>query len=177
MKKSIYYLSIVATLFTACNTANNKKAQVIDAEVEGLEYQCAGLVKYTDANGSLSCDHTPVGFKIGEIRLGSIKKIPKDGIILPQDIVGVNRDNLNNENVIKLSVILQSIDSDNNPENGITITKKTREKLSKTPIVLQDMTLDEIKEIIELELDDINFTTPKKSINHLLNSMKRFNIR
>jgi len=177
MKKRFLIPILFTTFFTGCDVIEDKHAKVVDSEVEGLEYQCSGLIEYTNKSGALSCAHTPVGFKIGEIRLGLIYKIPKDGIILPQDIVGVPRGNITDKNVIKLSMVLQTLDSDNNPENGITITKETREKLSNIPIDLKKMNINEIKELIQAQLGDVNFTKPKKSILHLNNSMRRFNIQ
>ncbi len=177
MKKRVLLLSAIAYIFIGCGNPENKIAKVVDSEVEGLEYQCAGMIEYTDKNGTLSCAHMPLAFKIGEIRLGHIYKIPTDGIILPQDIVGVDRKNITDKNVLKLTVILQSIDSDKNPENGITISKETRKRLSQTPINIKKMNLDEIKEIMESELGDLNFTKPVKSLLHLNRSMRRFNIK
>ena len=166
---------IAASLFIGCISVEDKKAKVVDSEVEGLEYQCAGLFDYTSKNGELSCRHMPLGFKIGEVRLGKIYKIPEDGIILPQDIVGANRSDINNQNVVKLSVLLQSLDADKNPENGITITKETRDKL-KLPIELQKVTLSELEELLETQLGKIEFRKPRNSLIHLNNSMIRFNI-
>ncbi len=175
MKKMVSLSLILATLFSGCVTIEDQKAKVIDSEVEGLEYQCAGLFDYTTKDGELSCRHMPLGFKIGEIRLGKIYTIPEDGIILPQDIVGAKRSDINNPNVVKLSVLLQSLDADKNPENGITITKEVRDKL-KLPIELNKVTLAELKELVEAQLGKIEFKQPHKSIIHLNNSMKRFNI-
>ncbi len=174
--KRVISLSIIAlSLFSGCVSVEDKKAKVVDSEVEGLEYQCAGLFDYTSKDGELSCRHMPLGFKIGEIRLGKIYKIPQDGIILPQDIVGAKRSDLYNQNVVKLTVLLQSLDADKNPENGITITKETRDKL-KLPIQLQKVTLAELEELLETQLGKIEFRKPKSSLIHLNNSMIRFNI-
>jgi hypothetical protein len=162
---------------TGCEEVIQNSAQVIDSEVEGLEYQCSGLIKYTDKNGTLTCNHLPLAFKIGEIKLGLLYKMPEDNIILPQDIVGVKRADINSSNVIKVITILQSLDKDKNPENGITITKETRDKLSDTMIDIKEESLEDIKELISSQIEDINFTDTNSSIKHLNSSMKRFNIK
>ena len=177
MKKILLILTFILLFFTNCKPIKQNSAKVIDSEVEGLEYQCMGLMNYTDKNGTLYCSHLPIAFKIGEIKLGIIYKIPQDGIILPQDIAGVSRDDIYNKNVIKITTILQSLDEDNNPENGIKITKEIRDKLSEAFIDIKKESLSEIKEIIETQIEDINFTNEKQSILHLHKSMKRFNIR
>ncbi len=177
MKRNLFISSILAILLTGCFEIKPQKAKVVDSEVEGLEYQCTGLIDYTDKNGTLECSHMPIAFLVGEIKLGIIYKIPKDGIILPQDIVNVPRDKVYNKDVIKILTILQSLDSDKNPENGIQITKETRDKLSKLPVIdIKKYSLDEIKELIETQIEDINFTKPKESILHLNRSMRRYNI-
>lgn len=174
--KNIIALSILASsLFNGC-ILESKKAKVVDSEVEGLEYQCGGLVNYTPKNGNLTCAHIPIAFKIGELRLGVIYKIPNDGIILPQDIVGVSRANLKDKEVEKLSIIFQSLDSDKNPENGITISKKISEQLT-VPMKIEDYTIDEIKELIDTQVDEeIEFKESDSAIMHLNRSMRRFNI-
>jgi len=176
MKQKLILLSLLPILFTSCTLPEEKVAKVVDSEVEGLEYQCSGLIEYTDNNGTLICSHMPLAFKIGEIRLGIIYKMPKDNIILPQDMVGVSREEITNPDVVKVLTILQSLDSDKNPENGITITKETRDRLSNVIIDIKKENLEEIKELISAQVGDINFTKPKNSVIHLHKSMKRFNI-
>ena len=177
MKKTVLLIvSAAMIILTGCKTGTEHHANVIDSAVEGMEYQCGGLIQYTPKDGYLSCEHLPLGFKIGEIRLGVMYKIPSDNIILPQDIVGVKRDKLTDKNVVKLTVILQTLDSDHNLENGITITKETRDKL-KAPIELKEMPLEEIEELIEEQLGKVSFQEPNKALKHLQKSMKKYNIK
>jgi len=175
--KRILILSALSATFAmiigGCQFAKTRSATVVDSVVEGLEYQCAGDVHYTKADGVATCKHMPIGFKVGEIVLGAMKKMPADGIILPQDIVGVKRSNLNNENVKKMTVILQTLDADHNPENGIKITKETRKKL-KIYVDLQHTPMDEIKDIIDAQLGDQNYTSPNQAITHLKHSMRKY---
>ncbi len=177
MKNRFIILTLAPIIFSGCISVKTKSAKVIDSEVEGLEYQCAGLSNYTDKNGTATCKHMPLAFKIGEIKLGVIYKMPKDGIILPQDIAKVSRDKIYDKNVIKITTILQSLDEDHNPNNGIKITKEVRDKLSKQFIDIKKESLVDIKDLIESELGDINFTTAKSSITHLHKSMRKYNIK
>ncbi len=175
MKKYLTISIVLASILSSCSNLEEKKAKVIDSEVQGLEYQCAGLVNYTNRDGELTCTHMPLAFKIGELRLGLIYKMPNDGLILPQDIVGADRSDITNKDVIKLSIILQTLDSDKNPNNGITISKESSNKL-KLPIELKKVSLSELKELLQTQLGDIEFREPKKSIYHLNSTMQRFNI-
>ena len=176
MKNFILALIVCTTFFTGCSSLPERHAKVIDSAVEGLEFQCAGMIEYTPKDGSLSCQHMPLGFKVGEIKLGIVYKIPEDGIIFPQDIAGVSRNNLTNSEVVKLTVLLQSLDEDKNPENGIKISKKTREKL-KEFIDLKEISLAELKDLVEAQLGrPIEFKEPKSAIEHLERSMRSYNI-
>ena len=176
MVKKLLLLSIISIILIGCDDAERKSAKIIDSTVEGLEYQCAGSVHYTNKDGIATCKHMPMGFKVGEIFIGMINNIPKDGIIVPQDMVGVNRSNINNENVKKVTIILQTLDADHNPSNGITISKDTREKL-KIFVDMQHTSLNDIKDIIDAQLGDQNYTTAQNAIKHLRRSMKLFNVK
>ena len=175
MKKIIFTVITTATFFTACTLPANKKAKVIDSAVEGLEVQCAGQISYTSKDGSISCRYLPLTFKLGEIKLGQVYKIPNDSIILPQDIVGAKRNDLTNKDVIKLTVILQSLDNDHNPSNGITIDKETRRKLS-TFVDLHKTSLQDLKDLIDAQLGTTNFKDKKSALKHLNKSMRKYNV-
>lgn len=162
-------------LFTACNVQEHS-AKVVDSEVEGLEYQCAGLFEYTDKNGSISCNHMPVAFMLGQIKLGLLYEIPQDSLVLPQDIVNVPRNNGDDKNLLKVLTLLQSLDEDQNPDNGIKIPRNIHQKLT-TFIDIKDMELAEIEELIEDQLEqNITFKEPVKVLQHLQKSMKRYKL-
>jgi hypothetical protein len=178
--KKFKLLALAASFFIAgCQDVKPQKAKFIDSEVEGVEYLCAGLRKITDKDGNIYCEHTPFAMKIGEIVLGNMEKLPSDGILLPQDLVGASRNDLNNENVKKLIILLQSLDADKNPSNGITITKEIRDNLKAKVVFLKDLTLEELKSFVESQLGDIDFVDEEQATNHLKRSMKKygFNIK
>jgi len=174
MKKVVFALMFIGFVFNGCQDVKPQKAKFVDSEVEGVEYMCAGLRKITDKGGNIYCEHTPFAMKIGEIVLGNMEKLPDDGILLPQDLVGANRDDLNNQNVKKLIILLQSLDSDKNPSNGITITKEVRDNLRARVVFLKDLTLEELKSFVESQLGDIDFVDEVDAINHLKVSMKKY---
>ena len=174
MKKTLLAASLISLLFIGCSTGTKQSAKVIDSAVEGLEYQCAGDVHYTTKDGTLECYHTPIGFKVGGVKIGIIEKVPGDGIILPQDILHLKRSDINNDNVKKLTILLQTLDADNNPENGIQITKENSDKLDMF-IDLQKTELNEFTQLIENLLEK-NATDEKSALTHLHRSMKKLNI-
>ena len=176
MKKGLLTSILAVAFFAGCGEPKVKTAKVIDSAVGGLEVQCAGNVKYTPADGTIKCLNMPLALKIGEIKLGLIYDMPQDGIILPQDIVNVDRSNITDKNVVKLLVLLQSLDKDHNPDNGIEITKETRDKLNTYYIDLQKTPLEDIKDLVEAQLGETVFKDKKAAIEHLEKSMKQYNI-
>lgn len=173
--KKLFLLLPLLFLFAACNIEEHS-AKVVDSEVEGLEYQCAGLFEYTDKNGSISCNHMPVAFMLGQIKLGLLYEIPQDSLVLPQDIVNVPRENGDDKNLIKVLTLLQSLDEDQNPENGIKIPLEIHKKLT-TFIDIKEMKIEEIQELVEHQLErNITFKEPVKVLLHLQKSMNRYNL-
>jgi hypothetical protein len=71
----------------------------------------------------------PVTFKLGDLTLGSVSKMPVDKHIFPQDLLDVDRNDTNNSTVIAMAQLLQSLDCDNNPENGIDINATSIENI------------------------------------------------
>ena len=89
-----------------------------DSEVEGLSYSTPSQKGDTDAKGTFKYkDGESVEFKIGGITLGKAKA-QED--MTPVTLIGTN---YNDPKVVKILQFLQSIDSDHNPSNGITISK------------------------------------------------------
>ncbi len=176
MKKKLITLSTLLFLALGINSCSEKEihtAKVVDSTVGGIEYQCAGLIQYTKADGNIKCYHLPLGFKVGEIKVGILYDIPADGIIFPQDMLGVKRTELTNEDVKKITMLLQTVDEDNNPENGITITKETRKKLDDF-IDLQKVSLAELQDYLEAKLNK-PVVSQEKAIKHLYRSMREYN--
>ncbi len=87
-----------------------------DAAVTGVAYSTtSGVTGVTDANGSFRYNPgDTITFTLGTLALGSA---PAAGVVSPIDIAGGSANKLTN-----LLVLLQSLDSDGNPGNGINIT-------------------------------------------------------
>lgn len=90
----------------------------IDSAVAGINYACGDLSGVTDAEGKFdyksgdSCT-----FKIGDVSLGSIDNMTEEApIVTPFDVAE------DKDKAIKIASLLQTIDADGNPDNGIDIT-------------------------------------------------------
>jgi len=121
-------IGLSAVSFVACSDDGGdssgggvKSGTFSDSEVEGLSYSTPSQKGYTDANGTFKYnDGEEVTFKIGGITLGKSKA---QSDMTPVTLVGTN---YNDPKVVKILQFLQSIDSDNNASNGITISDAFR---------------------------------------------------
>lgn len=92
---------------------------LIDSPVSGVSYSAtSGKSGVTDDKGSFNFNHgDKIGFKLGGLTLGNI---PGSLIVTPIELAGSNDSKLQN-----LLILLQSLDSDSNLTNGISISTET----------------------------------------------------
>ena len=96
-----------------------------DAAVEGAEYSSGPTSNgLTEKGGVFMADEGVFEFSIGATALGSVQiSRAWDGSqVTPADFIGVDE-----EKVIDIARILQGLDEDGNPQNGILISQNTRE--------------------------------------------------
>ncbi len=148
--------------------SNITKGQLIDGYIAGVHYKCSSQMEGdTDVNGTFECDKLPVEFTLAQVKLGEIKKLPKDKHIFPQDLVGVDRNSTDDVKVLAMAQFLQSLDSDANLDNGIEISKDTKEALKE---VVKDSKIDLSKEV---EVDaDKNETTIEETLKKVEEKLK-----
>jgi hypothetical protein len=91
----------------------------VDSAVAGLTYVSGGTTGKTDSTGAFQYTAgNTVTFKVGDIVLGTVT--PK-AVITPVTLVSGATDETN-ATVANIAKFLQTIDDDNNPANGITIS-------------------------------------------------------
>ena len=99
---------------------------LLDAVVEGVGYQTvSGLSGTTNAAGEFTY-HTgdQVTFQIGSVVLGTVTA---SSVLTPVDLVGAS--NTADRRVINLARLLQSLDEDGDPSNGLTISTSAQNAL------------------------------------------------
>lgn len=90
----------------------------VDSAVTGLRYQTETQSGLTDSDGSFNyLANETVTFSLGDIVLPSIDA---DSLVTPLDVFSTA--DIGDTRVINLTRLLQTLDSDANPENGITLT-------------------------------------------------------
>ncbi len=130
---------LIPFIFVACGGSKSdyfitQTGTLNDSKVAGVNYSCGSNSGVTNSKGEFNCrsDSNNIKFYIGSVTLGSIKTSNlKSFTLYPADLVDVNRSDTNSSKVVNILQILQSLDEDNNPYNGITINQVTREALSK----------------------------------------------
>ncbi|WP_299513704.1 hypothetical protein [uncultured Limnohabitans sp.] len=120
---------LMAATLVACGGGsgagpNVKTGYFIDSAVEGLRYQSGSQSGYTDSNGTFRYEEgQPVTFSIGKLELGSL--VVKNSRVFPVDLIDGAADE-SHPTVSLMAQILQTLDSDGDPSNGITISDRTR---------------------------------------------------
>lgn len=125
MNKATLPLAISsALLLTACggggggsNDASAKTGQLIDSAVAGVAYQTPSYSGKTNTNGEYHfIEGEAVTFTIGSISFGPL---PAKAVLTPLDLAGST--DITNRKVINIARLLQTLDDDQNPANGISI--------------------------------------------------------
>ena len=163
--KSLGLQTIVTTIFglslIGCgggSSSNNtsptstvKEAQLVDSAIQGVDYTTNSLSGITDESGTFQYNSTDttITFKVGSLTLAdfNLSKLNSDNKLLPADIFDVNRTNTTDANLLKFIRVVQSLDNDNNPDNGILIDDNTKGFLS-TDINIKDANISQLQTIM-----------------------------
>ena len=173
MKKSTMGLTlsvaIATVLLSGCGSSSSSSSSgssataqtgyFVDSAVANINYDCVAdgdFNKTTDVNGSFSCvDMSNVRFHIGDLELGTIGALPQDGYVYPQDLVGTLRTDVSNAQVVAIAKLLQGLDADKNPANGIEIQEIAKEKIKEHEFKHFDPAeLGQYAAALEIELPD-----------------------
>jgi hypothetical protein len=113
-------------------SSNLQTGYFVDAAVSNADYDCVAdgsMNKKTGPDGSFQCQTmAQVRFRLGDLVLGEVAAVPADRYVFPQDLIGVPRDSgVNDARVAAMAQMLQSLDTDGNPANGISIAQEEKE--------------------------------------------------
>ncbi|MEY4756648.1 MAG: hypothetical protein RJA34_1546 [Pseudomonadota bacterium] len=147
-----WLMPVVAAMLAACgggsgSSANaDRVATFIDSHVAGLEFRSATRSGLTDVNGNFPYQAgETITFSIGNLILGTIT--PTGDKVTPLDLVpGVTSST--DPRVTRMLQVLQTLDSDANPDNGIQITPAARDYARK---LARQVRLDEDHSDTEVE--------------------------
>ncbi|CAA6803292.1 MAG: Unknown protein [uncultured Sulfurovum sp.] len=151
-----------------------KSLYFVDAPSNGIDYACGerrGVTKtYTlngfSKHGAFKCVYSPINFSLGSLELGSIKSVVNNQTIYPQDLVENFNGDFNNEEVLKIAILLQSLNDNNNSEY-INIPQNTKDKITLT--TLKDLSIEELNQaIVKMGLTPVSLDETR--VHLILNS-------
>ncbi len=146
------------------------KGQLRDSNVEGATvYQEGKKIAVTDKDGLFEYKNgIPVTFKVGKLTLGTAKKAytKENGvfIFLPDDLAD------NAEDITEIAQTLQSLDVDDNPDNGIKIDATKAEKLTEGDLTEKGTTLENT---VKKDLPNEVIISEKEAKAHLDKTKKK----
>lgn len=129
-----FALSIVTAslLISGCGSDSSsststptKVGYFVDSAASGVSYECGGYGGVTGSDGSfLYNEGNTCSFRIGLVALGSAT-VGNDGYLTPGDIAGASSSDTSSLGTLNIARLLQSLDEDTNPSNGISISSLT----------------------------------------------------
>ena len=143
---------------------------LIDSPVSGIRYQTESVTGTTNASGEFSyLDGEIVTFLIGDI---SLPPVAAGSVITPLDILDTQ--DINNPPVVNMARLLQSLDEDGNPENGISIGDGAHESATGMSLDFSSSTFD--TDVINLVANSGSVTTTlvdeAVALSHLRDSLE-----
>lgn len=177
--RNIISFFIVLIIFNGCGSGGNSGATsenktkiglFSDSLVDGIEYKCgsiSGITGDIDGKGSFKYqEDCTVKFSIGKIHLGEmsgsdISSTNNNQKVFITNILGLNTTNTNDTRVWNISRLLQTLDLNNDPSDGIFISSIVRDNLNQNDVISLDFT-----QIINE--NDLNNTVIKADSNNSL---------
>jgi hypothetical protein len=125
-------LTLWLALSACSDESSSHRGYFIDSPVEGITYETNTLSGTTDRRGTFYFSPgEQVEFFVGGLSLGFAHG--KD-VITPLDLVpGANDEN--NQEVVNIVRLLITLDTDANPENGITIDREVQDAIPGMPVI------------------------------------------
>lgn len=155
---------------TSTTTIVPTTGTLIDNTISGVKYVNGNATGFTDTNGKFPYTSGLVEFYLGKIKLGELNSMTSDKKVFIQDLVGVDRSNTNDLNVLKIASLLQSLDSDLTTDE-IEIRFEDFNKFENVSDSLNSINVQTI-----LTNNGFTVKSEDKIKEHLISSQKQHNI-
>ena len=117
-------------------SATTSTGTFVDTSVQGLMVQSGNLQGQTSATGSFQYfPGQPTSFFVGALSLGTVGNLPANAIVTPLDLTQTPNPTLNTSGVVNRLMLLQALDGDGDPTNGIVIPAQTIQAAATWPPV------------------------------------------
>ncbi len=161
-----------SSLLLNTKSTENITAVFIDSAISGVEYKCLNKTGFTDKYGKFTCPKdSSVEFFIGGIDLGSAMVTDEINYLSPAELYGLESSNISDNRLINFIRFIQSLDSDNDPSNGIEVNQKLRDSFMGLNLDLSDnsLTEEEIEEV--LNTVSINIISKNDALQHYVETL------
>lgn len=169
--------SDTVTSTTDTTTLSGTTGYVVDAAVENMDYDCVAdndMNKVTGKDGAFTCQNmSQVRFRIGKLVLGEIHVLPHDKYIFPQDILDTDRNNITDAKVTAMAQLLQSLDENNNLNDGIQLPENKKDLLADGETAFNPENMDQYMESVSI--DPVRERTQTEAQEHLRETMQELN--
>ena len=194
---NILFAILFLLVFTGCGGAGSSPLSkvkdvtgiLLDSPISGLRYVCQtpiGSNRYiTKTDGKFTCPKfSRVDFFIGKIHLGRItlNHTKEVEYVTPNMLFKIGITDLKNIKLINFLRLVQSLDTDNNPDNGIDISEEIHNEFDKLEKFLsladfeEDTLENDIFTNIFSKFDKI-LVSKKQALKHYIKTLKdTFNI-
>ena len=163
-----FFMALGAGFLVACGGgggggASTFSTYLTDASVEGAEYSGPTSSDVTGKGGVFTASEGVFEFSVGATTLGSVRldSTWADSHVTPADFMGANE-----ARVISVARIVQGLDNDGNPQNGISISQSVRDGLTTVDLFTRLTVTGEIS----VPLGSVNLTIPSatEARDHLI---------
>ena len=155
----IAFISLFTLFFIGCGGASQHEPREVKtlyfkgSPTNGIDYRCGerqGVSKKYSTNettteGTITCIYAPIELSLGSLYLGEIDSIKNGQNIYVQTLVSSFDGDFNNKEVLKRTILLQSLDEKISNEY-ISISPETKDKI--TLKSLDNLTIPQLNEAI-----------------------------
>lgn len=125
-------------------TVQTQTGVLIDDVVVGAKYKTSGFENgVTNDNGEFSYRSGTIEFFLGNLKVGEMSSMPADKKAFLTDILGLQRGDYQNEKLVKLARLLQSLDN-NKGDNKITLDNSQVSTLFSSTQTLDDVNISNL---------------------------------
>ncbi len=175
---SFLAMSMLPVILSACgggvegtqkDAAESLVGQFIDSPVQGLNYSTSSGQGVTNANGEFNYRQgESVSFSIGDLTL---PQVDAAAIITPLTLA--NTDDFNHSQVVNIARLLQTLDTDGDPSNGITIDDQAHAAASGLSLSFDEVDFEDrvINLVANAGSTNSTLISSSAAINHLQDSL------
>ena len=145
----------------------------IDSEVAGLNYRTETQSGTTNSDGEFKyLEGEVVTFSVGDIEIGSAEA---SSVMSPVNIASTSNASVGSREVMNIAAFLQSLDSDNDASNGITIEASVAQAISVSQIdftqSVTELIGDIVAEVNQATGSSLSPVYPSSAAEHLSESL------